>query len=52
VEARGELRGETQFDTKPLLSAPTIMHRHEVITQGHIKEGAKRKGASANYDIL
>jgi hypothetical protein len=41
VVARGELRGQNQFVSKPLLDAPTITCLCEVISPGHIYEGDK-----------
>jgi hypothetical protein len=43
----GELRGEKWVVLKPLFPAPTITQLREVISQGHMKEGANTKGANA-----
>jgi hypothetical protein len=47
VAAGGELQGEKWVGLKPLFPTPAITVFHEVIAQGHMKEGANEKGASA-----
>jgi hypothetical protein len=46
VAAGGELWGENRVGLKPLFPMPTITNFHEVISQGHMKEGANEKGAN------